>query len=130
QMYPKQDLTIHIGNSGASIQHTEDMTAYSRVGVSIYGMYPSHDLKQTAPVKLKPALQLKSEIIHVKQDLAHDKISYYSTYTAQEIEWIGTVAIGYADGLMRKLQNSDVLVVGKRVKDICSICMDMYMIKL
>src|SRR5699024_7426594 len=80
QTYPKQDLTIHIGNSGASIQHTEDMTAYSRVGVSIYGMYPSHDLKQTAPVKLKPALQLKSEIIHVKQALAHDKISYSSTY--------------------------------------------------
>src|SRR5690625_7841035 len=37
QMYLKQVLTIHIGNSGASIQHTEDMTAYSRVGVSIYG---------------------------------------------------------------------------------------------
>ena len=130
QMYPKQDLTIHIGNSGASIQHTEDMTAYSRVGVSIYGMYPSHDLKQTAPVKLKPALQLKSEIIHVKQALAHDKISYSSTYTAQEGEWIGTVAIGYADGWLRKLQNSDVLVAGKRMKVIGRICMDMLMIKL
>src|SRR5699024_11587996 len=74
-MYPKQDLTIHIGNSGASIQHTEDMTAYSRVGVSIYDMYPSHDLKQTAPVKLKPALQLKSEIIHVKQARSEEHTS-------------------------------------------------------
>lgn len=128
--YPKKDLTIHIGNSGASIQHSKDMTAYSRVGVSIYGMYPSTEVKQSATVKLQPALELKSEIVHVKQALADNKISYASTYTAKEGEWIGTVAIGYADGWLRKLQGSDVLVDGKRMKVIGRICMDMLMIKL
>ncbi len=130
KVYPKKDLIIHIGNSGASIQHSKDMTAYSRVGVSIYGMYPSAEVKELATVKLKPALELKSEIVHVKQALADNKISYASTYTAKEGEWIGTVAIGYADGWLRKLQGSDVLVDGKRMKVIGRICMDMLMIKL
>src|SRR5699024_10741637 len=40
QEYTKEDLKIHIGKNGASIQHTVDMTDYSRVGVSIYCMYP------------------------------------------------------------------------------------------
>lgn len=127
---PTKDLTIHIGNSGASIQHSKDMTAYSRVGVSIYGMYPSPEVKQSTTVKLQPALELRSEIVHVKQALADNKISYASTYTAKEGEWIGTVAIGYADGWLRKLQGSNVLVNGKRMEVIGRICMDMLMIRL
>src|SRR5699024_9203707 len=74
--------------------------------------------------------QLKSDIIHVKQALAHDKISYSSTYTAQEGEWIGGVSIGYADGWLRKLQYSDVLVAGKRMKVIGRLCMERLMIKI
>src|SRR5699024_1298137 len=57
QMSPKEDLAIQIGNGGASIQHTEHMTAYSRLGLSRYGMYPSDDLNLAANVKLKPDLQ-------------------------------------------------------------------------
>lgn len=128
--YPENSLAIHIGNSGASIQYPKDMYDYSRVGVSIYGMYPSPIVKKLTDVDLKPALELKSEIIHVKQVNHGDKISYGNTYTASSEEWIGTIAIGYADGWLRKLQGSDVLVEGKRMPIIGRICMDMFMIKL
>lgn len=128
--YPHKSLVIHIGNSGASIQYPNDMTDYSRVGVSIYGMYPSLAVKESASVKLKPALELKSEITHVKQTRAGDKISYGSTYITKKGDWIGTVAIGYADGWLRRLQGTEVLVSGKRMEIVGRICMDMLMIKL
>ncbi len=128
--YPHKNLVIHIGNSGASIQYPNDMTDYSRVGVSIYGMYPSMSVKESASMKLKPALELKSEITHVKQTRAGDKISYGSTYITKKGDWIGTVAIGYADGWLRRLQGTEVLVSGKRMEIVGRICMDMLMIKL
>lgn len=130
KIYSTKDLIIHVGNSAASIQHAKDMPDYSRVGVSLYGMYPSSDVKSTHLIDLKPVLALKSEITHVKQTKAGDKIGYASSYTAEEGDWIGTVAIGYADGWLRKLQNTDVLVAGKRMKIVGRICMDMLMIKL
>lgn len=130
QVYPKENLVIHVGNSAASIQHASDMPDYSRVGVSLYGMYPSEDVKDANLIELKPALELKSEIIHVKQTLEGDKISYAGNYVSKEGDFIGTVAIGYADGWIRKLQNTDVLVEGKRMKIVGRICMDMLMIKL
>lgn len=128
--YPSKHIITHIGNSASSIQYPEYMTTYTRVGVSIYGMYPSQFVQETAKIELQPALELKSEIIHVKKVSEGDKIGYGCTYTAKEESWIGTVAIGYADGWLRKLQNSDVLVEGKRMKVVGRICMDMLMIKL
>ncbi len=130
QVYPEETLMIHVGNSGASIQHALDMPTYSRVGVSLYGLYPSLDIKVANLVKLKPALALKSEIIHIKKMHEGDKVSYGGSYIAKEGDWIGTVAIGYADGWLRKLQGSSVLVAGKRMRIVGRICMDMMMIKL
>ncbi len=130
QIYKKESLMIHVGNSGASIQHAMDMPTYSRVGVSLYGMYPSSDIKAANLIKLKPALALKSEIVHVKKMHQGDRVSYGGSYIAKEGDWIGTVAIGYADGWLRKLQGSTVLVAGKRMSIVGRICMDMLMIKL
>lgn len=126
----ESQLMVHIGNSAASLQHPKQMTHYSRVGVSMYGMYPSADVKKAVDVKLKPALTLRSELIHVKKVKLGDKISYGGTYEVSADEWIGTVAFGYGDGWVRKLQGSYVLVEGKRMQIVGRICMDMFMIKL
>ena len=128
--YPAEQIITHIGNSASSIQYPNHMTTYTRVGVSIYGMYPSQYVKESAKINLQPALELKSEIIHVKKASVGDKIGYGCTYTADEESWIGTIAIGYADGWLRKLQGSDVLIEGKRMQIVGRICMDMLMVKL
>lgn len=128
--YSIDELMIHIGNSGSSIQYPDEMTHYSRIGVSIYGMYPSNVIKKEVLINLKPALELKSEIVNVKQTRGADKIGYGCTYIAEKGDWIGTVAIGYADGWLRKLESTEVLVKGVRMKIIGRICMDMLMIKL
>ncbi len=59
-----------------------------------------------------------------------DGISYNVTYRTKTEEWIATVAIGYADGWLRRLQGFEVLVDGKRVPIVGRVTMDQFMIHL
>lgn len=123
-------LIIHIGNSAAGIQYPETMRHYTRFGISLYGLYPSHSIKQLQHVRLKPALSLKSELVHIKKLPKNEKISYSATYETASTEWIGTVPIGYGDGWSRRLQGFHVLINGKEMPIVGRICMDYMMVKL
>ena len=59
-----------------------------------------------------------------------ETLSYGATYTCPEDDWIGTLPIGYADGLIRGLQGQDVLVRGERMPIVGRICMDQCLIRL
>lgn len=123
-------IILHTGNSAASMRFPEDMLDYVRFGISLYGLYPSTVVKEEKPIDLKPALSLHACLVHVKKVLPGKSISYGATYTTDKEEWIGTIPLGYADGLRRKLQGMDVLVDGKRMPIVGKICMDQCMVKL
>ena len=125
-----EDVEIHTSNSATSMRFPERMDHFVRFGISMYGLYPSLDVKKEKPIDLNPAFQLKSRLIHVKKLEAGESISYGATYTTENDEWIGTVPLGYADGWIRKLQGMDVLVDGKRHPIVGRICMDQFMICL
>ncbi|WP_010529408.1 alanine racemase [Lentibacillus jeotgali] len=126
----QEPVTVHIGNSAASIRFPERMYHYIRFGISMYGLYPSDVLKDEYEVDLEPAFSLHSRLVHVKKMDPGESISYGATYTTTEEEYIGTIPIGYADGWIRKLQGMDVLVDGKRMPIVGRITMDQSMIKL
>ncbi|GGB55546.1 alanine racemase 1 [Lentibacillus populi] len=126
----RHPVAIHIGNSAASIRFPEDMFQFTRLGIAMYGLYPSKTVKQERKINLKQAFSLYSRLIHVKKIQAGESISYGTTYTAKEDEWIGTIPIGYADGWIRKLQGMEVLVNGKRMPIVGRICMDQTMLRL
>ncbi|MFD2639756.1 alanine racemase [Piscibacillus salipiscarius] len=128
--YLPDSLTIHIGNSAASMRFPDDMFDGVRFGISLYGLYPSEHVKEVEPIHLKPAFSLYSKLIHVKKIHKGDAISYGATYRASQDEWIGTIPIGYGDGWIRKLQNFQVLIDGKRYPIVGRICMDQCMVKL
>lgn len=128
-LYPHPIIT-HIGNSAAGIQYSEKMLQYTRFGVSMYGLYPSADIRGMENVKLKQAFSLYSELIQVKKVSAGESVGYGATFTADEDTWIGTVPIGYGDGWRRALQGFYVLVDGKKMPIVGRICMDLMMIKL
>lgn len=128
-LYPKP-FEIHTGNSAAALRFPEEMYDSVRYGISMYGLYPSDWVKQHPPFQLIPALSLQSKLIHVKKLPPGESVSYGATYTTKTDEWIGTVPIGYADGWIRKLQGSEVLVGGKRAQIVGRICMDQMMIRL
>ncbi|GAA0311506.1 alanine racemase [Gracilibacillus halotolerans] len=125
-----QLLIMHTGNSAASMRFPKKMQHFIRYGISMYGLYPSPIVKKENPINLRPALSLFSRLTHVKKVNKGEAISYGSTYRAEKEEWIGTVPLGYADGIRRALQGMEVLVNGERCEIVGRICMDQLMVRL
>ncbi|TWT04131.1 alanine racemase [Planococcus sp. CPCC 101016] len=123
-------IMVHVSNSAAAIMHPELACDAVRVGISLYGIAPSPYVGEEMPIQLHPALSLETEIIHVKKIRTGEGVSYGATYRAEQDEWIATLPIGYADGMLRGLQGQDVLVRGQRVPVVGRICMDQCMIRL
>lgn len=130
QIVDTDGLIIHCANSAATLRFPTKAFNAVRFGISMYGLAPSEFIKSTLPFPLYEAFSLHSKIVHIKKIKKGEKVSYGATYAAKEEEWIGTVPIGYADGWIRKLTGSEVLVDGRRVPIIGRICMDQLMIKL
>ncbi|MBM6617700.1 alanine racemase [Bacillus suaedaesalsae] len=121
---------VHCGNSATGLRFPTRLFNAVRLGIAMYGLSPSEEMKEILPFPLKGAFSLHSRLSHVKKIHAGEKVSYGATYTATEDEWIGTVPIGYADGWSRSLSMREVLVDGRRTPIIGRICMDQLMIRL
>ncbi|MDQ0247801.1 alanine racemase [Bacillus fengqiuensis] len=121
---------IHSANSAALLRFHQDTFTAVRLGIAMYGLSPSAEMKQVMPFSLKEAFSLHSRIVHIKKVKKGDTISYGATYEAQQEEWIGTVPVGYADGWIRRMQHFRVLVDGNLVPIVGRVCMDQMMIRL
>lgn len=128
-LLPRLPRWVHASNSATSIWHTDTVFNLVRLGNILYGMNPSGRTLEL-PFSVEPALSLVSEIVHVKQVQAGTVIGYGATYTSPETEWIATVPIGYADGMVRSLQGFHVLVDGKTCEIVGRISMDQITIRL
>ena len=127
----EKDVTFqyeHCANSAAIIDVKEANFDLVRAGISIYGLYPSEEVKKEN-VKLKPAMVLKSHIAFVKEIEAGTPISYGGTFVSKEKMKIATIPVGYADGYPRSLSNVGyVLIRGKKAPIVGRVCMDQFMV--
>lgn len=121
---------VHSGNSAASLRFEDTWFNAIRLGISMYGLSPSMEIKGSLPFSLKEALSLRTKIVHVKQIEENETVSYGATYKSRGEEWIATLPIGYADGWLRKLQGQEVLIDGTRMPIVGRVCMDQCMVKL
>ena len=118
----------HAANSAAIINMPETHLDMVRAGISIYGLYTSEEVDRSI-IKLKPAMALKTKIIHLKKVPAGFKVSYGTTYETEKPTTIATVSIGYADGLNRLLSsNGRMLVCGQSAPIVGRVCMDLTML--
>ena len=114
---------IHASNSGASLDCTHLSYDMVRVGIAMYGCYPSGEVDKS--VALRPAMSVHTHISHIKTIGAEEKLSYGCTFTSQKPMRVATLPIGYADGFNRLLSNTgDVLIRGQRAKVLGRVCMD------
>lgn len=117
----------HASNSAAIIDLDcrYDMV---RMGISLYGLYPSDEV-MTDRIKLSPAMEVVSHVIHIKDVEPGIGISYGHTYVTAEKRKIATVCIGYADGFNRAFSNKGyVLINGKKAPITGRVCMDQIMV--
>ncbi|MBM6994407.1 Alanine racemase [compost metagenome] len=121
---------IHTGNSAIAIDMPELSVQMVRIGIALYGLYPSDEVRRDQ-VRLTPVLSLKTETVRVKTLPPHSAISYGAKYVTQQEERIATLPIGYADGYSRLLNGkAQVLIRGRRVPVAGVICMDQCMVSL
>lgn len=117
---------VHAANSAATILHPHTHHDLVRCGIAIYGLHPSAATRDAA--RLEPAMSVKARVSLVKRIGLGEGVSYGFTWHAAGPTTIATIPVGYADGLHRVLSNRmDVLIGGRRCKQIGRICMDQFM---
>ncbi len=118
----------HCANSAAVIDMPYTYKDMVRLGIAMYGMYPSDEVKQSN-VDLRPALELKSHVTMVKCVEAGQKVSYGGTFETTKQTILATVSVGYGDGYPRSLSSKGyVLIHGKKAPIVGRVCMDQLMV--
>lgn len=118
----------HIGNSAAVMEMPEAHFEAVRPGIILYGYYPSNEVDKNK-IKLKPVMELKTNVAHIKKVPSGYYISYGRRFRADRDSTIVTLPVGYADGYTRLLFNkAKVIINGQFAPVVGSICMDQCMI--
>lgn len=121
---------IHSQNSAGALMKDTQFCNAVRIGISLYGYYPSHYVKDNVKVHLKPSAQWISEVVQRKVLQPGESVSYGSIYTATEPTEIGIIPVGYADGYPRLMSGAYVNVNGHQCEVIGKVCMDQIIIKV
>ncbi len=122
-----QAPVCHCSNSAAILEMREADLDAVRAGIALYGLWPSAEVTGDT-VSLKPAMELKSRIIFVKEVGAGTPVSYGGTFVAPKEMRVATIPVGYGDGYPRGLSGKGyVLVHGKRAPILGKVCMDQFM---
>ncbi len=125
-----QDIPIkHAANSAATLFHPDTHLDMVRVGLMMYGIYPSGG--EHRPITLRPALSFKTRVVYLKRVPAGTPLSYGGIYVAKKDSTIVTLPVGYADGYSRRLSNhAQVLIKGKRFPVVGRVSMDMTLVDI
>ena len=116
----------HAANSAALLRDERVWYDFVRPGLLLYGIVPP---PLAALLPLRPALSLHSRIVHVKGMRPGEGTGYGLHSVTDRPATIAVVPAGYADGLDRRMAGRTFMLVrGKRVPVVGSVCMDMTMI--
>ncbi len=116
---------VHSENSAGLLTFNFNDMSYIRPGITLYGLKPSDRYN----ISLLPVLSWKSVVIDVKKLRRGEGVSYGFTFRAPCDMKIATIPVGYGDGYPRGLSGKGyVLIRGKRVKIIGTVCMNHIMV--
>lgn len=124
----------HIAASGAAMLWPQTRLDMVRVGIALYGLWPSEQTRTAMngdAIDLRPALSYTSTLVVTRTIPTGAAIGYGCTYHAPRTMRIGVVPLGYADGIPRLLSNRGAFIVeGVRCPIIGRIAMNMSVLDL
>lgn len=83
-----------------------------RPGMSLYGVYPE-DKDTASGLSLKQALTFKARIEHIKWVEEGDSVTYWGRFIAPRSMKIGTLHVGFYDGIPREMANKGTIKIGE-----------------
>ncbi|GAA9656195.1 alanine racemase [Helicobacter pylori] len=102
-----------------------------RPGIMLYGFYPSNGMKESCPTILKNVISLKAQIVQIRSVKKGEFIGYGEHFYTNEETLVGTLALGYADGLVRDLGNRIQVAINNQLAPLIGkVCMDQCFVKL
>lgn len=129
---------LHTACSAAAILFPKTHFNLARVGISMYGFWPSKETQAVAQsgfighrvtLKLDPALTWKTVIAQIKHVKKGTFVSYGLTERLAHDSVLAVLPVGYWDGYDRELSSvGQVLIRGQRCKIVGRICMNMCLV--
>jgi len=117
----------HISNTGALIYYDLSEFEMIRTGLGIWGLEPEGG----NATGITPVQTLKSTFVQIRPVKKGEPVSYGSTWHAPADGFIGTIPVGYADGIPRSLSNKlEVTAGGKKYRVAGTVTMDFIMVWL
>ncbi len=115
---------LHAANTAATLAFPAAWLDMVRIGIGMYGYYPSP--VEPPPVPLAPALSLESTLTRLHTIHPGDGVGYGHEFVAARDTVVGLVPVGYGDGLPRGLGcgHGSVLIRRARVPIIGRVSMD------
>ena len=130
-------LIVHAACSAAALLFTRTHLDLARIGISLYGLWPSKEtyvscLERGKPtLDLEPVMTWKTRVAQIKQVAEGGYIGYGCSYRVTRPSRIAVLPVGYHEGYDRGLSGvAHVLVRGKRAPVRGRICMNMCMVDL
>ncbi|OGD26220.1 MAG: alanine racemase [Candidatus Aminicenantes bacterium RBG_19FT_COMBO_65_30] len=124
----------HMSCTASTILFPEPEFNLARVGIGLYGLWPSKEtylsclLDKKEPLSLEPVLSWKARIAQIKRVPAGAYIGYGCTYRTSRPTVLAVVPVGYFDGYDRGLSNAaHILVKGRRAPVRGRVAMDFFM---
>jgi len=120
---------VHVANSGGLLQIDDMESDMVRVGLLLYGVYPSSHLQSY--IKVDPAMTWTTRVVYFKVIKPNHPVSYGSTWESDTETRIVTLPVGYGDGYFRCMSNkANVLIRGEMYQQVGHICMDQTMVDI
>ena len=126
----------HISSSAGHIVLPEAYCTLTRLGIGLYGLWPSSINKQESLARqsnfyLEPVMEWKTKINQIKDIPAGSFVGYDLTHTVTRDSRIAILPIGYHDGYDRRLSNkAKVKINGHYAPVIGRVAMNLTMIDI
>ena len=118
----------HACNSGGFLDLPYAHLDMVRVGILLYGVFPSQVCRQIPGIE--PVMSVKAKIAATQKLKPGEVVGYGMRYTAKTERRIAILPIGYGDGFPRVRNEGCALIHGKRAPLIGGIAMDALMVDI
>ncbi len=103
-----------IASSEAAFLFPESNLDMVRLGISLFGFYPSPDAKRKRTIDLYPAVSFKTRIACIKEFEKGESVFYRRKFIVKRKTRIAVLIFGYSYGLDSRLINGGKVIIGGR----------------
>lgn len=117
----------HFSNSGSVLNLPTSKFDIVRVGMILYGAFPSDEVPMD--IDIKPVMEFRGPIVETRRIKAGTKVSYGGIWVANKDTTVGVIQTGFADGFPRQWYDGGYVIYNGNPYPLAGrVCMDQLMV--